>query len=207
MWLEAPVEEEDKRGRKHRTTRNKDTKRGTPQGSPISPLFSNLYMRRFLLGWKVLGHEQRFQAKIVNYADDFVICCRGQAEVAMAAMRDMMQKLKLTVNEEKTHVCRLPDESFDFLGYTIGRCYSRTTGYRFIGQRPSQQKIMAICRRISELTTPNWCWLDVEEQVGRLNCSLVGWANYFCQGSGQFCLSQSDQPCPTKAPSVAATQT
>ena len=69
-WLEAPVEEEDSRGRKHRTTQNKDTKRGTPQGSPISPLFSNLYMRRFLLGWKVLGHEQRFQAKIVNYADD-----------------------------------------------------------------------------------------------------------------------------------------
>ncbi len=43
-------------------------------------------------------------------------------------MRAMMQKLKLTVNETKTHVCRLPDESFDFLGYTIGRCYSRRTG-------------------------------------------------------------------------------
>jgi len=181
-WLEAPVEEEDSRGRKHRTTQNKDTKRGTPQGSPISPLFSNLYMRRFLLGWKVLGHEQRFQAKIVNYADDFVICCRGQADKAMVAMRNMMQRLKLTVNEEKTHICRLPDESFDFLGYTFKRCYSRTTGYRFIGQCPSQKKIMAICRRISEFTAANWCWLDEGEQVGRLNRVMVGWANYFCQG-------------------------
>ena len=81
-------------------------------------------MRRFILGWKVLGHEERFQAKIVNYADDFVICCRGQAEQAMEAMRSMMQTLKLTVNEAKTHICRLPDESFDFLGYTFGRCYS-----------------------------------------------------------------------------------
>lgn len=182
VWLQAPVEEKDKRGRKRRTTQSKDTRRGTPQGSPISPLFSNLYMRRFLLGWKVLGHEQRFQAKIVNYADDFVICCRGQAEEAMAAMRDMMQKLKLTVNEEKTHICRLPDASFDFLGYTFQRCYSRKTGYRFIGQRPSQQKIMAICRRISEFTAAHWCWLDEQEQVGRLNRMLIGWANYFCQG-------------------------
>ena len=120
-----------------------------------------------------------------------MICCRAQADAAMAAMRDMMQKLKLTVNEEKTHVCRLPDESFDFLGYTIGRCYSRTTGYRFIGQRPSQKKIMAICRQISELTTPNRCWL------GKL----------FLPGSGQLCLSQSDQSCPTTAPSVVASQT
>jgi len=66
MWLAAPVEETDERGNKRRTTRNKDEKRGTPQGAPISPLLSNLYMRRFLLGWKVLGHERRFEAKVVN---------------------------------------------------------------------------------------------------------------------------------------------
>jgi len=110
MWLMAPVEETDQRGRTHRTTRNKDTRRGTPQGSPISPLLSNLYMRRFLLGWKTLGYQSRHRAKIVNYADDFVICCRGDADEAMAAMRNMMQRLKLTVNEEKTRKCRLPDE-------------------------------------------------------------------------------------------------
>jgi hypothetical protein len=88
---------------------------------------------------------------------------------------------RVTVNEAKTHICRLPEESFDFLGYTFGRCYS-TTGLRYIGQRPSQKKIAAICRQISEWTTGNWCWIDVEEQVGRLNRMLVGWANYFCQG-------------------------
>ena len=180
-WLQAPVEESDERGRKSRTTRNKDTGRGTPQGAPISPLLANLYMRRFILGWKALGHERRFHAKIVNYADDFVICCRGRAEQAMDAMRSMMQKLKLTVNEEKTHICRLPDESFDFLGYTFGRCYSRT-GLRYIGQRPSRKKVLAICRRISERTELRWSWLDVEEQVDRLNRMLVGWANYFCHG-------------------------
>jgi hypothetical protein len=70
MWLQMAVEEEDDRGNPTRTTRNKDTGRGTPQGAPISPLISNLYMRRFVLGWKKLGHEARLDAHIVNYADD-----------------------------------------------------------------------------------------------------------------------------------------
>jgi len=116
MWLEAPVEETDEKGNKHRSTRNRDEGRGTPQGAPISPLLSNLYMRRFVLGWKKLGHEKRLAAHIVNYADDLVICCRGQAEEALAVMRDIMTKLKLTVNETKTRVCKLPEEKFDFLG-------------------------------------------------------------------------------------------
>jgi len=72
MWLEAPVEETDERGNKRRSTRNRDEGRGSPQGSPISPLLSNLYMRRFVLGWKKLGHERRLEAYIVNYADDRV---------------------------------------------------------------------------------------------------------------------------------------
>ena len=182
MWLQAPIEETDERGRKRRTTGNKDAGRGTPQGSPISPLFSNIYMRRFILGWKVLGHERRLHAKIVNYADDFVICCRGSAEEALAAMQNMMQKLKLTVNKEKTHICRLPDETFDFLGYTFGRCYSSTKGWRYIGNRPSKKKVRDLCQRISERTARRWEWMDEDELVGRLNSMLIGWANYFCLG-------------------------
>ena len=69
MWLEAPVEETDERGNKHRNTRNRDEGKGTPQGAPISPLLSNVYMCRFVLGWKKLGYEKRLQARIVNYAD------------------------------------------------------------------------------------------------------------------------------------------
>jgi group II intron reverse transcriptase/maturase len=179
MWLEAPVEETDDRGRRHRTTRNKDQRRGTPQGAPISPLLSNLYMRRFILGWKTLGYERRLRAHIVNYADDFVICCRGTAGQAMAAMREMMQRLRLTVNEHKTRQCRAWDESFEFLGYTIGRCYSPQTGRSYLGTKPSKKAIARVCGAISEVTGRRWGFIDTEEQVARINRKLEGWSNYF----------------------------
>src|SRR5699024_9795416 len=111
-----------------RSNSAKKTKRGIPQGAPISPLLANLYMRRFLLGWKTLGYAQRYQAQIVNFADDFVICCRSRSAEAEQAMARMMKRLKLTVNRDKTHRCRLPEQSFDFVGYTFERCYSPKTG-------------------------------------------------------------------------------
>jgi RNA-directed DNA polymerase len=182
MWLEAPVEETDERGNKHRSTRNRDEGRGTPQGSPISPLLSNLYMRRFVLGWKKLGHEKRLNAYIVNYADDLVICCRDKAEEALASMRDMMTRLKLTVNEKKTRVCKLPAEKFDFLGYTFGRCYSTKTGRAYLGTTPSKKRVQRICASISEATGRSKTRLDAKVVVKKLNQKLNGWANYFCLG-------------------------
>jgi hypothetical protein len=144
---------------------------------------ANLYLRRFVLGWKVLGHERRLDAHIVNYADDFVICCWGSAAEAMTALRDMMAKLKLTVHEAKTRLCRVPDESFNFLGYTVGRNYSPRTGRSSIGPRPAAKQVSAICAAIREQTGRQWTWLDPGELVSRLNRQLVWWANYFCLGN------------------------
>jgi RNA-directed DNA polymerase len=182
MWITAAVEETDRRGNTQRTTRNRDQKCGLPQGSPLSPLLSNLYMRRFVLGWKRLGYEQKFGGYIVTYADDLVICCKRGAEEALSEMRRIMQRLRLTVNEEKTHICSVPAAHFDFLGYQFGRFYSERTGRAYIGTRPSKKSVKRLITSIHELTAYTTCLLDAEVVVESLNRKLRGWANYFKLG-------------------------
>jgi len=181
-WLRMPIEETGPKGGKRRSNPAKKTKRGTPQGAPISPLLSNLYMRRFILGWKKLGWEAKLGGHIVNYADDFVILCRTGGQQAVEAMRTLMAKLKLTVNEEKTAICRLPDEHFVFLGYQIGRCYSERTGKAFWGTRPSRKSITHIKQEITALTSSHRVLLTPELVVGAINRKLIGWGNYFKLG-------------------------
>nr|WP_234813660.1 reverse transcriptase domain-containing protein [Candidatus Hamiltonella defensa] len=104
-------------------------------------MLSNLYMRRFIMGWKTLGIEQRLGARIVNYADDLVICCKGNnASHVMATMLALMAKLKLTVNEEKSRLCRMPEGGFDFLGYTFKRLYSARTRNTLYRDSPLEEK-------------------------------------------------------------------
>lgn len=182
MWLRTPVVEIDRRGRHRRIPPAQGKGRGCPQGAPISPLLANLYMRRVVLGWKVLGYARRFDAEIVNYADDLVICCRQGAVEALEAMRHLMDRLCLKVNERKTRVCGLPEETFDFLGYTIGRCYSPPTGKGYLGTRPSKRAVQQVCRKISEQTHRRWSLTAVETRVLSLNRSMIGWANYFRLG-------------------------
>src|SRR4030088_449942 len=119
------------RGRNRRSRKEKTharDRRGIPQGSPLSPLLANLYMRRFVLGWRKLGLERSLGSRIVTYADDLVILCRkGKAEAALQRLREIMGRLRLMVNEEKTRICKVPDGEFDFLGYSFGRMYSART--------------------------------------------------------------------------------
>jgi group II intron reverse transcriptase/maturase len=184
MWPECPVEETDDRGRKKRTTEARDNRRGIPQGAPISPLLANLYMRRFVLGWKMLGLERSLGTRIVTYADDLVILCRkGKAEDALQRLREIMGKLKLAVNEEKTRICKGPEGEFDFLGYRFGRMYSAKTGQARLGYRPSKKSIKHAVDTIHALTVRTGTWQETAELVDKLNRTLRGWANYFNVGT------------------------
>ena len=182
QWLQMPVEQSDGRGGGHRSNPARRRAKGTPQRAPISPLLANLYMRRFILGWKQLGYERGLQAHIVNYADDFVIVCRKKADEAYAVMTKLMSLLKLEINRDKTRICRLPEDTFEFLGYTFGRCYSRGTGKAYLGTRPSKKKITAISQRISQLTNRRSRHHETAVKVEELNVLLRGWGSYFCLG-------------------------
>ena len=180
-WLTAPVVEVID-GRAVQTTEARRTKRGTPQGGVISPLLANLYFRRFLLAWNNHGHRDQLNAHVVNYADDFVICCRpGNAEAAMTRMTALMTRLGLEVNVTKTQIARLPEEAFDFLGYTVGRFYGKD-GRPYFGTRPSKKAVKSLLRRIHQRTTRQWYPDEPASTVARISSMIRGWCGYFDQG-------------------------
>ena len=120
----------------------------------------------------------------MTYADDLVILCRrGKAGEALHWMRELMGKLKLTVNAEKTRICKVPEGEFDFLGFTFGRMYSPRTGQARLALRPSKKSIRRMIETIHELTIRSRAWQETTVLVGKLNRALRGWANYFDVGS------------------------
>ncbi len=190
MWLKTPVEEKDENGGTRLTGGKKQT-RGTPQGGVLSPLLANIYMRRFLLFFRTSGAGDRFQARIVNYADDFVILCRRGGPQALTWTRSVVERLGLKLNETKTCVRNGRKEHFNFLGYTFGPMVFPKTGAWYLGAKPSdkaakrlREKVKGLLKRGNPTPWPELC--------KRLNRVLGGWAGYFNYGSRSLVYRRLD---------------
>jgi len=141
-----------------------------------------VYIRRFPLGWKKLGLARRFQAQIVNHTDDFRIVGKAPAAEMLTATAEILERLKLPVNMQKTRCLRSPEVPFEFPGYRIGINYRPQGRGAYIGTRPSKASVESICRKVSGQTASRFGWMETEQMILRLNSMLLGWSSYFCLG-------------------------
>lgn len=180
-WLKTPVAEQTRRGG-WRYTGGKRATRGIPQGGVLSPLLANLYMNRYLRAFREAGLGQRYGARLVNYADDFVVLCRRGAIEVLAQTRQWFRQMGLTLNEQKTRLCNGRREAFTFLGYTFGPQYYRKDGHWYLGAAPAKKAVQRIKGRIRQILCPanHAPWEQVRAE---LNTVIRGWAAYFSYGT------------------------
>ena len=181
MWLKTPIEERDDDG-KRRVSGGKHSTCGTPQGGVASPMLANVYMNRFLKYWRRSGRDSAYQAHVVSYADDFVILSLRHAAEALAWTRQVMTRLGLTLNEDKTSIRNARQECFDFLGYAFGPHHYRKDGHWYLGASPSKKSVQRLKQRVGKILVPGnqAPWLEVRDQ---LNSLLRGWCAYLSYGT------------------------
>jgi RNA-directed DNA polymerase len=183
LWLEAPVvEPPEQPGGKPRIKRNG---KGTPQGGVISPLLANLYLHWFdKVFHSANGPVHWANARLVRYADDFVVLARHQSQRLRQHIEDQLEKwLGLELNREKTRVLNVREESLDFLGYTF--CYVNSRWYpgtQVLSLRPSKKAVQRQKEALRELTGPRRRTVPVTELIGTINRQTRGWGNYFGHG-------------------------
>ena len=179
MWLKAPVVEEGEDGKK----RYQGSDKGTPQGGVISPLLANIYLHVLDRIWKEQKVQERYGARLIRYADDFVVLCSGPTEKILRGIRIVLAGLRLRLNEEKTRVVEAREESFNFLGYTVQAVKHPETGKVFALIRPSHKAMARVKAEVKALTCRETLWLPTEVVIGKLNELVRGWVGYFYYGN------------------------
>jgi RNA-directed DNA polymerase len=175
MWLKAPVVEEVEDGKK----RTMGNDQGTPQGGVISPLLANIYLNVLDKVWKVKKIQEEMEARLIRYADDFVVLCKGNTERLLKGVQNVLGHLGLALKVEKTRVLDSRQEGFDFLGFTVRVRKSPRTGRNLPYIRPSRKALAQIKADCKNLTCRRTLALPTEVVIQRLNEAVRGWVGYF----------------------------
>jgi len=189
QWLKAPVIGESENGKTACVGGGKSNRRGTPQGGVISPLLSNLYLHLLDRIWQRHELARKLQAKLVRYADDFVVLCRKDVVTPLATIRSILEKLELNLNESKTKIVDANKEEFYFLGFAL-KVNISSKGKRYPHVNPKEQAVEKVKNRINEITARNQTWRPIQEVVRDLNQVLRGWSGYFHYRNSSLALSK-----------------
>jgi RNA-directed DNA polymerase len=180
MWLEAPVVDNREGGPPRRS------QKGTPQGGVISPLLANIYLHWFDKAFHASnGPAQWASARLVRYADDFVVLARYQGKQLVEWIEQTLEgRLGLTVNRSKTRIVVLrASERLDFLGYSFRYDLDlRGRGHRYLNVFPSKKALAKERQRLREMTSSRMCFMPIPVMIEWVNRHLEGWANYFSHG-------------------------
>ncbi|WP_288100231.1 group II intron reverse transcriptase/maturase [Herbaspirillum sp.] len=186
LWLKAPIVEPPAEGGSGPPTVRRNTA-GTPQGGIISPLLANLYLHWFDHKFHRCDGPARWaNAKLVRYADDFVVLARYQGDRLQTFITEQLEDwLGLTLNRDKTSVVNLhePGASLDFLGYTYRfdkDLQGRAT--RYLNMFPSKKSLARLREKIREMTGPRYCFKPISCLIADVNRVLEGWSGYYSQG-------------------------
>lgn len=165
---------------------------GVPQGSPISPLYSNIYLNLLDHLWHSRGYPAQLGATLHRYADDAILVCRRSPQPALAAFEAIATRMELTLNRDKTRVTRLTD-GFNFIGYQFVKRKSPRSGKNTIYIFPAKSAQQKIRNRLKYLTSRR-APISPKAFVDMVNPIVTGWVNYFrhtnasqaCRGLQRF---------------------
>jgi RNA-directed DNA polymerase len=187
MWLKVPVVSPENQSKGGGGKIVAKSTKGTPQGGVISPLLANIYLHWFdKVFYRVEGPGHWAKAKLVRYADDYVVMARYIDNRIPNWIESKIEGwLGLELNREKTRIVHLKEEgaSLDFLGYTFRYDLDlRGSGHRYLNMFPSAKALTRERARLREMTSPKMCFKPIPAVIEELNSQLRGWSNYFGQG-------------------------